>query len=237
MKRLKMKKTNRLIGVIAIALSLLIAFSGVAMASVSYEVSVISGTFTVTENYNQKSNGLPYDGGNYALDIRAHNAGNVSMQHFVAFDQPNTVEADTKMQYLPNAGHALSSVYFDESIGRDKIARVGNQENDSAFCFTGDSRFKANADFLNIETAAYTSDNRMTHEIAAAGVGSFALSTETYSNEGVVNGTATFEHYKTLVGARDTFFQFGATVDEGIPELPPYVPAQSGMCPFMQQSP
>ena len=229
-----MKKTNKLIGVIAIALSMMIAFSGVALASVSYDISVIGGTLYATENYDQKSNGLPFDGGNYDLDVRAHNCGNVSLQHFVAFDQPDSVEADTIMQYLPDARHAITGVFFEESIGVDKIARTGNESDDSAFCFTADSRFKANVDFLNIETSVYTSDDRMSHEIAAAGVGSFALSTETYSNEGVVNGTATFEHYKTLVGARNTYFQFGATVLEEIPELPAYVPAQSGMCPFMQ---
>ena len=227
-------KTTRLIGVIAIAMILAIAFSGVALASVSYDVSVIGGTLRAIENYDQKSNGLPFDGGNYDLDIRAHNCGNVSLQHFVAFDQPDTVEADTAMQYLPDGRHAITGVFFEESIGKDKIARVGDQQNDSAFCFTADSRFKANADFLNIETSVYTSDDRMSHEIAAVGVGSFALSTETYSNEGVVNGTATFEQYKTLVGARDTYFQFTGLVIEEIPELPAYVPAQSGMCPFMQ---
>ena len=229
-----MKTKTRMISVVAIALVLSIAFSGVALASVSYEVAVIGGTLRATETYDQKSNGLPFDGGNYDLDIRAHNCGNVSLQHFVAFDQPDIVEADTVMQYMPDARHALTGIFFEESIGKDKIARVGDQQNDSAFCFTADSRFKANADFLNIETSVYTSDGRMSHEIAARGVGSFALSTETYSNEGVVNGTASFEHYKTLVGARDTYFQVGVTVLEELPELPPYVPAQGGMCPFMQ---
>lgn len=212
---------------------LLIAFSGVALASVSYEVVVNSGTLYAEENYDQTSNGLPFDGGNYDLSVRAHNCGNVSMNHFVAFDQPDTVEADTVMQYLPDTRHAITGIFFEESIGIDKIARVGDQQNDSAFCFTADSRFKANADFLNLETSVYTSDDRMSHEIAARGVGSFALSTETYSNEGVVNGTASFEHYKTLVGARNTYFQVGATVLEEIPGLPAFVPAQSGMCPFM----
>lgn len=222
------------IGIVLVALVITTFMVGTAAASVSYDVSVIGGTLRATENYDQKSNGLPFDGGNYDLDVRAHNCGNVSMQHFVAFDQPDMVEADTVIQYLPDARHALTGIFFEESIGKDKIARVGDQENDSAFCFTADSRFKANADFLNIETSVYTSDDRMSHEIATRGVGSFALSTETYSNEGVVNGTATFEHYKTLVGARNTYFQVGATVLEEIPELPAYVPAQSGMCPFMQ---
>ena len=220
------------IGIVLAALVIATFMVGTVAASVSYEVAVIGGTLRATETYDQKSNGLPFDGGNYDLDIRAHNCGNVSLQHFVAFDQPDFVEADTVMQYLPDARYALTGIFFEESIGKDKIARVGDQQNDSAFCFTADSRFKANADFLNIETSVYTSDDRMSHEIAAVGVGSFALSTETYSNEGVVNGTASFEHYKTLVGARNTYFQFGATVLEEIPELPAFVPAQSGMCPF-----
>lgn len=227
-------KTKIIASVIAIALALSIAFSGVALASVSYEVLVNSGTFYAEETYDQTSSGLPYAGGSYDLSVRAHNCGNVSIQHFVAFDQPDSVEADTVMQYLPDGRHAITGIFFEESIGKDKIARVGDQQNDSAFCFTADSRFKANADFLNIETSVYTSDDRMSHEIAAVGVGSFALSTETYSNEGIVNGTSTLEHYKTLVGARNTYFQVGAIVLEELPELPPYVPASSGMCPFMQ---
>ena len=228
-----MKKTNRIIGVVAIAMIFAIAFSGVALASVSYEVLVNSGTLYVEETYDQTSSGLPYDGGNYDLSVRAHNCGNVSMAHFVDFDRTSTVQADTTMQYLPDARHAITGVFFEESIGVDKIARVGDSQNDSAFCFTADAKFRANADFLNLETSTYTSDDRISYEVATAGVGSFSMSTETYTNEGVVNGTYTMEHYKTIVGARNTYFQFGAEYEEIIPLLPPFVPAQSGMCPFM----
>lgn len=210
-----------------------IFFSGVALASVSYEVVVNSGTLYVEETYDQTSSGLPYDGGNYDLSVRAHNCGNVTVNHFVDFDRTSTVQADTVMQYLPDARHSITGVFFEESIGVDKIARVGDSQNDSAFCFTADAKFRANADFLNLETSTYTSDDRISYEVATAGVGSFSLCTETYTNEGVVNGTATFEHYETIVGARDTYFQFGGVFYEDIPLLPPYVPAQSGMCPFM----
>ena len=228
-----MKNTNKLIGVVAMTITLMIAFSGVATASVTYEVLVNTGTLYVEETYDQTTRGLPYDGGDYDLSMRAHNCGNVSMQHFVDFDRTSTVQADTVMQFLPDNRHMITGVFFEESVGVDKIARTGNESDDSAFCFTSDAEFRANADFLNLETSAYTSDDRISYEVATVGVGSFAMTTETYTNEGIVNGTATFEHYRTIVGARDTYFQFGSTFYEDIPELPPFVPAQSGMCPFM----
>ena len=228
-----MKTKTRMIGVVAIAMLFMIAFSGVALASVSYEVLVNSGTLYVEETYDQTSSGLPYDGGNYDLSVRAHNCGNVSMQHFVDFDRTSTVQADTVLQFLPDVGHMITGVFFEESVGVDKIARTGNESDDSAFCFTSDAKFRANAAFINLETSAYTSNDRISYEVATAGVGSFAMTSETYTNEGIVNGTATFEHYRTIVGARDTYFQFGSTFYEDIPELPPFVPAESGMCPFM----
>ena len=223
------------IGIILVAIAMVgVMFSGVASASVSYEVLVNSGTLYVEETYDQTSSGLPYDGGNYDLSVRAHNCGNVSMQHFVDFDRTSTVQADTVLQFLPDGRHMITGVYFEEAVGVDKIARTGNESDDeSAFCFTSDAEFRANADFLNLETSAYTSDDRISYEVATVGVGSFGMTTETYTNEGKVNGTATFEHYRTVVGARDTYFQFGSTFYEDIPVLPPFVPAESGMCPFM----
>ena len=222
------------IGIVLAALVIATFIVGTASASVSYEVLVNSGTLYVEETYDQTSSGLPYDGGNYDLSMRAHNCGNVSMQHFVDFDRTSTVQADTVMQFLPDGRHMISGVYFEEAVGVDKIARTGNESDDeSAFCFTSDAEFRANADFLNLETSAYTSDDRISYEVATVGVGSFGMTTETYTNEGKVNGTATFEHYRTVVGARDTYFQFGSTFYEDIPVLPPFVPAESGMCPFM----
>ena len=222
------------IGIILAALVIATFIVGTASASVSYEVLVNSGTLYVEETYDQVTRGLPYDGGNYDLSVRAHNCGNVSMQHFVDFDRTSTVQADTVLQFLPDGRHMITGVYFEEAVGVDKIARTGNESDDeSAFCFTSDAEFRANADFLNLETSAYTSDDRISYEVATVGVGSFGMTTETYTNEGKVNGTATFEHYRTIVGARDTYFQFGSTFYEDIPELPPFVPAESGMCPFM----
>jgi len=212
-----------------------IMFSGVATASLSFDVLVDSGTVYVEEHYTQKSNGLPYDGGSYDLSTRAHNCGNLSMQHFVDFDRTSTVQADTQIQYRPDEQHTIADIYFEEDVGVDKIARSGNESKDeSAFCFTSDANFKTISDYLNLETSAYTSDDRISYEVAAVGIGAFSMTTETYTNEGKVNGTATFEHYRTMVGARDTYFQFGGSFYEDIPELPPFVPAKSGLCPFMQ---
>jgi len=232
-----MKKTNRLLGVIAIALILAIALPGVALASVSYEVLVVEGTLYAKDTYDQTSTGLPFDGGSYDLLVRAHNCDNVSLKHFVDFDRMSEVEADTVVHYMPDNRHMIVGVFFEESIGVDKIASTGNESDGSAFCFTADAGLQVNADYLNLETSAYTSnEDRISYEVAAVGVGSFAFDTEVYINEGVIdpaNGTATFEHYRTIVGARDTPFQFGGTFYEDLPELPPFVPAQSGMCPFM----
>lgn len=232
-------KTNllaKLAAVVAIAMVLAIAFSGVASASVSYEVNVLEGTLYAKDTYDQTSTGLPFDGGNYDLLVRAHNCDNVSFKHFADFDRMSQVEADTMIQYKPDGRHMITGVFFEESVGVDKIARTGNESDDSAFCFTADSKFQANAKYLNLETSAYTSnDDRISYEVAAVGVGSFAFITDVYTNEGVVdpaNGTATFEHYRTVVGARDTPYQFSGTFYEDIPELPAYVPASSGMCPF-----
>ena len=221
------------IGIVLVALVIATFMVGTASASVTYEVLVNSGTLYVEEKYDQMTIGLPYDGGDYDLSVRAHNCGNVSLQHFVDFDRTSTVQADTVMQFLPDGQHMISGIYFEEGIGVDKIARTGNESEDAAFCFTSGAKFRTIADFLNLETSAYTSDDRISYEVATVGVGSFALTTETYTNEGKVNGTYTKEHYKTMVAARDTYFQFGSTFYEDVPELPPFIPAESGMCPFM----
>lgn len=221
--------------VLASILAVAILFSGVVSASLSYNVMVNSGTVYVEEHYDQMSRGLPYDGGSYDLSTRMHNCGNVTMDHYVDFDRTATVQADTVIQYRPDGSHAIAGIFFEEDVGVDKIARSGNETKDeSAFCFTSDANFKAIADYINLETSAYTSDDRISYEVAAVGIGAFSMKTETYTNEGKVNGTATFEHYKTMVGARDTYFQFGGAFYEDIPELPPFVPAKSGLCPFMQ---
>jgi len=224
------------IGIILAAILVVgVMSSGIASASLSYDVLVNSGTVYIEEHYTQESRGLPYDGGSYDLSTRAHNCGNVSVKHFVDFDRTATVQADTVIQYRPDGTRAIAGIFFEEDVGVDKIARTGNESKDeSAFCFTSDASFKTISDYVNLETSAYTSDDRISYEVAAVGIGAFSMTTQTYTNEGKVNGTATFEHYRTMVGARDTYFQFGGSFYEDIPDLPPFVPAKSGLCPFMQ---
>lgn len=235
MKKEKGGEINKMkmkIGIVLVALVLSMVFATVAAASVSYDLSVSQGSFYIKETYDTASTGLEYDAAKYDLFVCAHKCGNTNISHFTDFDH-TTTEGYTTLEYMPDAQQAIRGILFEESVGVDKIAQAGDSQNDSATCFTADAEFRANADVLNLETQVYIDKKRIAYEATTSGLGGFELQTQAYIQEGVVNGTHTMQHYKTTVGARGAYFEFGGAFEENIPLLPASASASSRICPFM----
>ena len=226
-----MKKTNRLISVIVIALVLSIAFSGVALAAqTSFEVTVNSGTARMQSSLRSTSNdAIPYDATRYYYNAIAVHASGVQMTHDADFDA-GYVEVENSILYYPASG--LKVVFVDERIQRAKIAE--GAENQS-LCYDASVNSRVNAKFLQYESAAIVTDTDMVYGVNSMGTGKIAVQTAEYLQQGNATGNWTSSRSMDSVSVRGGMFNLSAQFNSAIPEAPPAGEMlEFLLCPFMR---
>ena len=181
-----MKKTNRLIvGAIAIALSLVIAFSGVALAAqTSFEVVVNDGSVRIQTSVRSTTEGdvPPYDETGYNFRAIAIH-GNSEIARTVNTD--TGVDTQTHFTYIPANG--LKKAFIEEEV---KTARVGKGDNFTICCDSyAQTRFLTSA--VNYESAAFSENNDLLLALNVAGYGRGMVQAEENKQIGDENATWT----------------------------------------------
>ena len=222
-------KTNRLVGVIAIALSLLIAFSGVVLAAqTSFELTVNQGTARMQSSLRSTSNdAMPYDATRYDYNAIAVHASGVQMTHNADFEA-GYVEVENSILYYPASG--LKVVFVDEKIQRAKIAE--GAENQS-LCYDASASSRVNAKFLQHETATIVTDTDMVYGVNSMGTGRIAVQTTEYLQQGNATGNWTSSRSMDSVSVRGGMFNLSAQFNSAIPESYPQAEEIKNIfCPF-----
>ena len=224
-----MKKTNRITGIISIALVLAIAFSGVALAAqTSFELTVNDGTARMQSSLRSASNeATPYDATQYDYNAIAVHASGVQMTHDADFEE-GYVEVENSILYFPASG--LKMVFVDENIQRAKIAEGADN---ASLCYDASAGSRANANFLQYESAVIVTDVDMVYGVNSIGTGRIAVQTAEYLQQGNTTGNWISSRSMDSVSVRGGMFNLSAEFNSIIPEAPPMAEMQGNMlCPF-----
>ena len=234
MKQNQKMKTNRLIGVIAIAMAMAIMFSGVSLAAqTSFELTVNDGTARMQSLLRSASNeAVPYDATQYDYNAIAVHAAGVQMVHSADFED-GYVEVENSILYFPASG--LKMVFVDENIQRAKIAE--GAENQS-LCYDASAGSRVNAKFLQYESAAIVTDSDMVYGVNSAGIGRIAVQTAEYLQQGDINGSFLTSVSQDSVSVRGGNFNLSAQFNSIIPEAPPMAELPENiLCAFNKKRP
>ena len=225
----KKMKTNRLVGVIAIALSLLITFSGVVLAAqTSFELTVNQGTARMQSSFRSASNdAIPYDATRYDYNAIAVHASGVQMTHDADFDE-GYLEVENSILYFPAT--ALKVVFVDENVQRAKVAEGADNV---SLCYDASAGSRVNAKFLQYESATIVTDTDMVYGVNSIGTGRIAVQTAEYLQQGNASGNWISSKSMDSVSVRGGMYNLSVSANFGIPEAPPAgeMPERI-LCPF-----
>lgn len=222
-----MKKTNRLISIVATAMIFAIAFSGVAIASqTSFSAVVNDGSVRVQTSVRSTTEGdvPPHDESGYDFRvITLHGNSEITR----TLNTNAGVDAQTHFKFIPING--LKRAFIEEEV---KTARVAEGDNSTICC---DSR--AQTRFLtsevNYESAAFSEDNDLLFVMNAVGYGRGMLESE--ENKQIGNKNSTWQNTQTLdrFAVRGLWDVSAEVVSEGCSYPAQGIPRKDMLCPFM----
>ena len=228
-------KTNRLIGVIAIASLLsiaLLSFAFTALAAqTSFSVAVQGGSVRTQSSQMTTTYGdLPFDETQYKRDIFAVNADKFTMTSSLDTGCGD-IEAQTSVNYMPASN--LKLIFLTEQL---KKARVAEGENES-FCYSSESNTRITARGLGYESASIVDDSNVAFALNSVGIGKFHMQTRESLLSGDVNGTftesVTLDSFKVCSGIWNATAEFTSEITDY-----PVAPAREEMlCPFFKVKP
>ena len=228
----EMKKTTRLIGVIATAMVLSIAFSGVALAAqTTFSLAVQGGTVRTQSSQMTMTYGdLPFDEARYNRDIFAVHAEQFSMSSSLSTDC-GEIEVQTSVNYIPPSG--LKGIFLTEDF---KKARVADGINES-ICYDASAKSRVTAHGLGYESAAIVDASNVAFTLNSVGIGKFSLQTQESTLTGDVNGTftesLTTDSFKVCGGLWNASAEFTGEIT-AYPNLPE---RKDMLCPFFKANP
>ena len=224
-----MKTNSKLVGIIAIALVLSIAFSGVALAAqTSFAVTVNGGSARMQSSLISTSNeAIPYDSTRYNYNAIAVHAAGVQMTHDADFEA-GYVEVENSILYFPATG--LKVVFVDEEVQRAKVAEGADN---ASLCYDASAGSRVNAKYLQYESASIVTDTDMVYGVNSVGTGRIAVQTAEYLQQGDINGSWISSMSMDSVSVHGGMFNLSAQFNSAIPEAPPAgeMPGRM-MCPF-----
>ena len=224
-----METNSKLVGIIAIAMVLMIAFSGVALAAqTSFAVTVNGGSARMDSSFRSTSNeAIPYDSTRYNYNAIAVHAAGVQMTHDADFEA-GYVEVENSILYFPATG--LKVVFVDEEVQRAKVAEGADN---ASLCYDASAGSRVNAKYLQYESASIVTDTDMVYGVNAVGTGRIAARTTEYIQQGNASGNWVSSISKDSVAVHGGMFNLSVQANFIIPEAPPAgeMPERL-LCPF-----
>ena len=223
-----MKKTTRLIGVIAIAMVLTIAFSGVALAAqTSFSVAVQGGSVRTQASIMSTTYGdLPFDDVRFDRGVFAVKADQFSMTS--SLDSDGGVEAMTTIDYM--SGRVI---FVNEKL---KKARVAEGDNES-LCYSTSAKTRITARGLGYESAAIVDSSNVAFVLNSVGIGRFSFDTREEIVSGDVNGTFTESISVDGFSVRSGLWNATAEFTSEIIDYPAALAREEMLCPFFKSKP
>lgn len=223
-----MKKTNRLIGVIATVMVLSIAFSGVALASqTAFSVAVNDGTVRVQTSFLSTTEGdvPPYDETGYDYNLWGLQ-GNSVITHMVNTDED--VEVENSVGYRPT-GYGLTRMFIGEEVSTARVAEGDN----SSVCCNSRVATRVNANAVDYDSVAASSNNDLLFAMKSAGVGGINIQTQEEKLIGNHNGTWTQTQSRDRLSVNNGYYNLSMDYMSIGCDYPSLSPDQKEiLCPF-----
>ncbi len=229
MRKRKEMKRKAAIAIVATALVLSIAFSGVALAAqTSFSIAVNGGSVRTQSCQTTATYGdLPYDTESYNLDVFAVHANQFAMTH--TLDSDYGVEAETGLSYMPASN--IKTIFLTEEL---KKARVAEGENESV-CYGGEAKTRATAQMLGYESASIADASNVGFAMKAVGMGKLNVQMQEKIATGNENSTWTESVTYDALNIRSGLFNASAVFTSEVPEYPPAAPPRECvLCPFFK---
>jgi len=223
---------NKTLVVIATAMVLSIAFSGVALAAqTSFSVTVTGGSVrTQSSQMSTTHGGLPFDETRYNRDILAVHAGQFAMSSSLDMDG-GSIEAQTTVNYIPASN--LKRVFLDEGLRK---ARVSEGDNESV-CYGASAKTRITARNLGYESATVADPSNVAFAVNSVGVGKFSMQTQERILRGDVNKTFTNSRITDSFKVRSGIWNATAEFTSEIPDYPAAPAREETLCPFFKAKP
>ncbi len=223
---------TKLISIVAIALSLTITFSGVALAAqTSFSVAVQDGSVrTQTSMMSTTYGDLPFDDARYNRGVFAVKADQFSMTS--SLDTDGGIEVLTTVNYMPASN--LQMIFVNEEL---KKARVAEGDNES-ICYDASAKTRITAHGLGYESASIVDASNVAFALNSVGIGKFSLQTREEIVTGDVNGT--FMELVSVDGfsVRSGLWNATAEFTGYIPDYPAGPEdGEEPLCPFFKSKP
>ena len=219
-------------GVTAIAMVLITAFSGVALAAqTAFSVAVQGGSVrTQTSMMSTTYGDLPFDEVRFDRGIFAVKADQFSM--ISSLNTDGGVEALTTVNYMPVSN--LQVIFVDEQL---KKARVAEGDNES-ICYTASAKTRITARGLGYESASIVDASNVAFALNSVGIGKFSLQTKEEIVTGNVNGTFTELVSVDGFSVRSGIWNATAEYTGYIPDYPAGPEdGEEPLCPFFKSKP
>lgn len=220
--------------VVATAMVLSIAFSGIALAAqINFNVVVKDGSARVQSSLRSTSNTtLPYDHTKYNYNAIAVHGSAVQLIHTEDFDA-NNLESESSVLYLP--ANNLKVMFVDENVQRAKVAEGADN---ASLCYNAQAGSKVNSNALNYESAAITTDSNVEYAMKAVGVGRISMATTERLQQGNTTGEWVSSFQRNGMAVRGGLFNVSGSFSSVIPEAPPAAEAPENLlCPFTAKKP
>ena len=228
-----MKNKTILVGVIAIAMVLSIAFSGVALAAqTSFSVAVADGTVRTQASITTMTHGgLPYDEVQYNRDVFAIRASQFVMNSGIDSDNGGVV-AETEMNYIPQSN--LQFIFVDEGLKKSRIAEGENE----SLCYDASVQTRITGHGLGFASASIVDGSNIAYAMNSVGYdGSLRMQTGERILSGDVNGTyketTTEDSFKVTKGLWNATMEFTSE----IPDYPALPADEESLCAFWRKKP
>lgn len=213
-----MENKIKVISVVAIAMALLIAFSGIASAAqTSFSVAVAHGTVRTQASITSTTHGgLPYDEVQYNRDVFAIRANQFVMKSGIDSDDGGVV-AETEMSYMPQSN--LQFIFVDEGLKKSVIVKGENE----SLCYDASVQTRITGHGLGFASATIVDTSNVAYAMNSVGYGSLRMETSERILSGDANGTYTettaVDSFKVSNGLWNATVEFTATIPE-YPALP-----------------
>ena len=226
----KMKKTTRMISVVAIALVLTIAFSGVALAAqTSFNCIVNDGTVRVQTSFRSTTEGdvPPYDETGYNYNLWGLK-GNSAITHMINTDED--VEVENSVGYRPT-GYGLTRMFIDEEVSTARVAEGDN----SSVCCDSSAKTRVNANAVDYDSVAASGNNDLLFSVKSTGLGGINIQTQEEKLIGDQNGTWTQTRSRDRLSVNNGYYNLSVDyMSEGCEYPAMGIPEKDMLCPFMR---
>ena len=221
-------KTKLLVAIIAIAMVLSIAFSGVALAAqTSFDCIVNEGTVRVQTSFQSTTEGdlPPYDEAGYNLNAWGLQ-GKSAISH--SFSTDEGVEVVNSIEYRPT-GFGLTRIFVDEGASTARVAKGDN----SSICCDSSTATRVNANALDYASATAVGNNDLLFSMKSAGIGSINIQTEENKLVGNQNGSWTKTQTKDRLSINQGYYNLSLDYMSVGCDYPAMGPEKKELlCPF-----